>query len=710
MDSIQSKILLFLFLIPFVSLAQSGTTPQYSLELFGGAMMLEYDEIRLMEDGDYKSTYYKDGKEEIRYEKYMIFQLFREETPILEMEVIANNGYFLDSYFFIDEDMDLRALELANDDDEYFLKVCKDILISHPIIQDKTFFDWSGHLKVKELSKINSFFDDYAPMVSGDGETLFFLREGDPDNSMTFIHPEINNNKPMHFDQLDEITLADLRATGNDNATVRRQYLKEQQEVHMKFIKASRAASLKENMERSEEFNRDQGDFDSDIMVSRKFGGEFSHIIHQDFPLNDWAPNFIIGLSSDGKRIYTESKTLGQEYNVESHDINSFMEFNFQSETNSYDFKGNYISFEEMHNVFNASFFMTLNNNAILAGFQGDDTEGLGDIYISFRQSNGKFEYPQSVGTDINSELYEYDPFLAADLHTLYFSRRINEKETKIFVSRRLDDTWKNWSEPIALPSPINLPLTKNSGPFVTADGRTLYFESNRKRVTDRDIYTVELDDLLSPTSAPLVTGKVVYQGATLKGVDVEIQTVSGDKTKKQDISYAKSNPNGEYETPFRDNEQIAISATKKGYISDVVISDGAGTDETIPNVNMTKLEKGNRFTLKNILFKRSKSDFLPISIPDLENLKNVLLDNPNIRILIEGHTDSAGQEQQSSLEEKAVQLSEERARAVKRYLIKNGLPTSRIETKGFGSSRPRFSNDTEAGREKNRRVEVVIL
>ena len=100
-----------------------------------------------------------------------------------------------------------------------------------------------------------------------------------------------------------------------------------------------------------------------------------------------------------------------------------------------------------------------------------------------------------------------------------------------------------------------------------------------------------------------------------LENAVVEVQSLQNKVEKKQDVSYAQSNENGGYEMPFRNTEKVAISASKKGYISEVVISSEPA--EASKNIEMTKLEKGNRFTLKNILFERSKASFLPISIPE---------------------------------------------------------------------------------------------
>ena len=66
--------------------------------------------FRLVEEEDGKTTYYNNGKEEIRYETYMVFQLFRAENPIMEIEITANDGYFLDGYYFLDEATDLLVM------------------------------------------------------------------------------------------------------------------------------------------------------------------------------------------------------------------------------------------------------------------------------------------------------------------------------------------------------------------------------------------------------------------------------------------------------------------------------------------------------------------------------------------------------------------------------------------------------------------------
>jgi outer membrane protein OmpA-like peptidoglycan-associated protein len=107
---------------------------------------------------------------------------------------------------------------------------------------------------------------------------------------------------------------------------------------------------------------------------------------------------------------------------------------------------------------------------------------------------------------------------------------------------------------------------------------------------------------------------------------------------------------------------------------------------------------------LKNIFFESGKSEISPQSSTELERLVKVLKDNPSIRIEISGHTDNVG-------DPKANQsLSELRAQEVMKYLVLNGIDKSRITAKGYGSSVPLESNDTEEGRMQNRRTEFKIL
>ena len=103
------------------------------------------------------------------------------------------------------------------------------------------------------------------------------------------------------------------------------------------------------------------------------------------------------------------------------------------------------------------------------------------------------------------------------------------------------------------------------------------------------------------------------------------------------------------------------------------------------------------------IQFESSRSTILPVALPTLDELARAVVDcGPEIKITVEGHTDSSGRERSNR------RLSVSRARAVVSYLRKKGVPRRQLASQGFGSSRPLVSNETPEGRAKNRRIEFV--
>ncbi len=104
------------------------------------------------------------------------------------------------------------------------------------------------------------------------------------------------------------------------------------------------------------------------------------------------------------------------------------------------------------------------------------------------------------------------------------------------------------------------------------------------------------------------------------------------------------------------------------------------------------------------ILFDVNRATLKPGAQDQLLRLAEALQQNPNRRVLIEGHTDSTGGSEYN------LELSQRRAEAVRNFLMLNGVSPERIRAMGFGETRPVASNDTASGRQQNRRVDVVIL
>jgi outer membrane protein OmpA-like peptidoglycan-associated protein len=121
-------------------------------------------------------------------------------------------------------------------------------------------------------------------------------------------------------------------------------------------------------------------------------------------------------------------------------------------------------------------------------------------------------------------------------------------------------------------------------------------------------------------------------------------------------------------------------------------------------NIDLEKAKEGSIAILQNIFFDVDKYDLKDKSITELQKVLKFLEDNPQTRVEISGHTDNSGSAVYNQ------QLSLKRAQSVYNFLISNGLSAKRLSTKGYGSDHPIADNNTEDGRQKNRRIEFKLI
>ncbi len=127
--------------------------------------------------------------------------------------------------------------------------------------------------------------------------------------------------------------------------------------------------------------------------------------------------------------------------------------------------------------------------------------------------------------------------------------------------------------------------------------------------------------------------------------------------------------------------------------------------EKNIPDANVTRVDEGILLELNGeILFGFDQSNLTPTARQNLDELVSILKKYPDTDIEVQGHTDSKGSMKYNK------DLSERRAQAVKSYLIQNSISSSRLSALGFGETSPRYSNDNEADRAKNRRVDFLVV
>ena len=161
----------------------------------------------------------------------------------------------------------------------------------------------------------------------------------------------------------------------------------------------------------------------------------------------------------------------------------------------------------------------------------------------------------------------------------------------------------------------------------------------------------------------------------------------------------AQSADDGFVETPLTEGSYIA-HLTAQGYMPE---------DDTIHFVSdtvdlfMQPIKKGIKVKIENLFFATNKTYILPQSEQAMSDLATFLLENPTVTIHITGHTDAVGTDEANQI------LSEGRANAVRQNLIDRGVAPERMTAEGKGEKEPVADNDTEEGRQLNRRVEFII-
>ncbi len=505
---------------------------------------------------------------------------------------------------------------------------------------------------------INSSYDEIIPVPSRDGNTLYFTRVGHPEFDRTLILDTVDWAKKLKPDRY-------------------RSFLAE--------VYSEIAGYKVVDPERSP--------FNQDVWMARGDSANFTQIIHPGPPLNNALPNSIAAITPDPHALYCLNQfkptgDMGKGFSVIRRTSDSLWAFPEP------------IEIDEYYTITSpVNLTMSFDGKVLILSAVRYDSRDM-DLYVCFRKGERQWTAPKHLGATLNSERREATPFLSEDHTTLFFSSNRSEAlgGSDLFISKRLDDTWLNWSKPIRMVEPINSKHDE-SQPYFNMSSGYLYFTSRRDG-GNSDIFRVRLAPP-QPTEL-IVKGRVVNR-KTNETVDNAI------------ISYgAKGEPgntliteNGFFDLKIPKGVAFELTPEKPaftGQTKEVLFRrDYYYFREQYVDVFLDPLEVNANITLRPIFFVQSKAEILEESFPELTRLTVTLRGNPSLHIRIEGHTDNQGRP------EDLRQLSQERADAVKAWLVEKGVPEGRIATKGFGAEQPLSDNSSEEQRSRNRRVEFRI-
>ncbi|MDX9907403.1 MAG: OmpA family protein, partial [Bacteroidales bacterium] len=388
--------------------------------------------------------------------------------------------------------------------------------------------------------------------------------------------------------------------------------------------------------------------------------GSWAPRINIGYPLNNDSPNGLNYVSPDNNSLF-----LSGEYDKDGSSIGGGISFSYR-EKDGWSLP-ELITIEDYYtyNKFFGGMTVSPTGKLIIVSLERDDSYGDLDLYISFRQDDDTWSAPLNMGDVINTFGTDGTPFLAADNTTLYYATDAYPGfgNMDIFMTRRLDDTWTNWSKPQNMGPSINTPGW-DAYFTIPASGEYSYLVSSDNSLGNEDIFRIRVAEAAKPIPVALVKGQVFNQKTK---AFLEATITYYDLESNEEIGIARSNPaDGRYTISLPSGHKYSYFAQKENFFSVSENVDLTGLEEyteLIRDLYLAPIEVGESIRLNNIFFDYDKSDLLEGSYFELDRLVNIMNENPNMVIKIKGHTDNMGSDSYNQ------KLSEERAKAVVTYL-----------------------------------------
>ncbi|MFD3394377.1 OmpA family protein [Aquirufa sp. OSTEICH-129V] len=464
-----------------------------------------------------------------------------------------------------------------------------------------------------------------------------------------------------------------------------------------------------------------------DIWYSERVGEAWSTARRMPDVLNRDQYNTILSISPDGQTILLKGSYVNGNY-----ETRGFSLAKKQISGWSIPEKINIPNYERMSKGLNEYAYLSMDGKTLLLAFSEKKKSDRDDIYVSFLQGGG-WTKPEKLSDAINSEYSETTPFLAADGMTMYFSsdRPGGQGSQDIYMTKRLGQGWTSWRKPVNIGPPVNTPAY-DAYYTLSAKGDFAYFLSSTE-TGKKDIFRIAVEPepvvaavakeepiiqqdvksspriASSETSSAVVllSGKILNStGMVPGGASVAYEDLKTGKI----IGQATPDPStGQYKLVLPYGINYGITAKADGFLPSSLHLDlsqmrGRYLELDDRDLTMVPIAKGSTMTVNNLFFELNKATLTPESDPELKRMVQVMQDNPSLRIEISGHTDNTGTDLIND------RLSQARADAVQAYLLAAGVAQTRIQSKGYGSKKPKVSNETEEGRSQNRRVEFAIL
>jgi len=475
----------------------------------------------------------------------------------------------------------------------------------------------------------------------------------------------------------------------------------------------------------------DRGYYFEDIYYSeREYQGEWEEAKNIGESVNTESHDATIGLAPDGKSLLTYHGISRKDGNVLITKQNP---------------DGSWVKTKNIGDAINTKYHesaatLSFDEKTLFYVSNKPGGEGKHDIYKSIWDDE-KNEWGEGVniGKTINTEYDEKGVFFHSDNKTMYFSSEGHNTMggLDIFKTEYNSET-DEWTKPVNIGYPINTP-DDDVYFVVTGNDRYAYYSSVKANgYGEKDIYritflgdkkepllalssinnkdilaNIEITDIFEPNPVTVIRGFVI-DGQTNQPLIADISIIDTKTNKK--YGNAITNTDGSFTAVVPTGHSYAITSTAKGYTIASETMQIKKTDvgkELNTTMKLYPPAKGDEFVLRNIYFAFDKFDLRHKSVEELDKLVKIMNENPNLKIELGGHTDRRGPSSYNLV------LSRKRANIAKEYLVKHNIKADRIQTKGYGETKPEISGATinaiksfrgkEDAHAKNRRTIVTI-
>ncbi len=326
------------------------------------------------------------------------------------------------------------------------------------------------------------------------------------------------------------------------------------------------------------------------------------------------------------------------------------------------------------------SLFLASDDKTLYFSSEGHNSMGGFDIFKTVYR-NGRWTEPENLGYPVNTPGDDLYFVLAPDEQTAYYS---SKKPGGSGSSDIYEITFLGPEKPLEVPA--------------VAD-----FIADKAKPLNPNLMEREVEVVTVPMT--ILRGRILDDNedepleASLELYDNETEELLAEFTSNENT--------GEYVISLPGGKNYGISVRAEDYLfhsENIDISESTVSREIINDIRLKKVEVGESIVLNNIFFDTGEATLRPESYAELGILYSMMTDNPSLKIEISGHTDNVGS---AVLNQR---LSEERARAVVDFLVERGVDPDRLTYKGYGFERPIASNETAEGRQQNRRTEFEIV